>query len=468
LYAERDQRLFNACGKNRSKASLEPIARKYPQMKNRRSLVLLGLLLLSIQLSLFTGPAYGYHFNARSAILIETTTGKVLFEQNPDALIPPASVTKLMTLYLVYEAMREGRAHPWDSVKISKRAAGTVGSRMHVRAGTEVPLEELIKGMAVDSGNDACVAAGEHISGSVEDFVVAMNRKARELGMTNSYFVNPNGLPAKGQVTTARDMARLSAAYLQRFPESLRVHSMRCYTYNNITQHNRNRLLGTCPGVDGLKTGWIVASGYNLAATAKRGDTRLLAVLLGAPTPGARAEETARLLEHGFQRVASNSPESLRTIIAEPVPVNTGTGEKANQTVAGVSGKQVTGKEYSIVRTSPPISKVQPVQVATRASSAKGFTPAVQIAAGTAGARGFAPASGTSATPKTSLQTRKNPPPQPSPKGGSIQQGAATSGKSTKSAKSTAVKVPEPQDLKPRPNVKVSKSPQNTKGKAPM
>jgi len=292
-------------------------------MKNRRSFVFFGLLLLSIQFSLLLHPAHAY-LNARSAILLETTTGKVLFEQNPDAAIPPASVTKLMTLYLVYEAMREGRAHPWDSVKISKRAAGTGGSRMHVRAGTEVPLEELIKGMAVDSGNDACVAAAEHISGSVEDFVAAMNRKARELGMNNTTFFNPNGLPAKGQVTTARDMAKLSAAYLQRFPESLRVHSMRCYTYNNITQHNRNRLLGTCPGVDGLKTGWIVASGYNLAATAKRGNTRLLAVLLGAPTPGARAEETARLLEDGFQRVASNSPESLRTIIAEPVPVRTG------------------------------------------------------------------------------------------------------------------------------------------------
>ena len=235
--------------------------------------------------------------------------------------------------------------------------------------------------------------------------------------MNNSTFVNPNGLPAKGQVTTARDMAKLSAAYLQRFPESLRVHSMRCYTYNNITQRNRNRLLGTCPGVDGLKTGWIVASGYNLAATAKRGNTRLLAVLLGAPTPGARAEETARLLEDGFQRVASNSPDSLRTIIAEPVPVSTGTEEKGSRTVARVSGKPVTVKKYSAAATSPPISKAQPVQTATKAS----------------GSKGLAPASGRSSAPKASLQTCKSTSPQPSPKGSSTQQRTVASAKSAKS-----------------------------------
>jgi len=349
---------------------------------------------------------------------------------------------------------------------------------MHVRAGTEVPLEELIKGMAVDSGNDACVAAAEHISGSVEDFVAAMNRKARELGMNNSNFVNPNGLPAKGQVTTARDMAKLSAAYLQRFPESLRVHSMRCYTYNNITQRNRNRLLGTCPGVDGLKTGWIVASGYNLAATAKRGNTRLLAVLLGAPTPGARAEETARLLEDGFERVASNSPDSLRTIIAEPVPVNTGNEDKGSRTVARGSGKPVTVKQYSAAATSPLISKAQPVQTATKVSSAKGFPPAAQAATRVSSAKGFAPVaqtatkasgtkgfattSGRSPAPKASLQTCKSTSPQPSPKGISTQQGTAAS------TKSPAVKALEPQDLKKKSTATVSKSPPNTKGKVPL
>jgi len=246
--------------------------------------------------------------NTRSAMVMNASAGRTLFEHNADAQIPPASVTKVLTLYLVFEAIHEGHARFSDRVVISEKAAGTGGSRMHLQAGTEVPLEELIKGMAVDSGNDACVAAAEHMAGSEAAFVAQMNRKARELGMTNSHFINPHGLPAKGQVTTARDMAMLSLAYLRRFPESLRFHSMQSYTYNGVTQHNRNRLLGYCPGVDGLKTGWIAASGYNLLATAKRGDTRVLVVVLGAPNPTARLVETRKLLEVAYQKLAAGSP----------------------------------------------------------------------------------------------------------------------------------------------------------------
>jgi D-alanyl-D-alanine carboxypeptidase len=245
--------------------------------------------------------------DTRAAMVINVTTGKTLHEHNADTPIPPASITKVLTLYLVFEAMEEGRVHLKDQVFISHRSAGTGGSRMHILAGTEVSLEELIKGMAVDSGNDACVAAAEHVAGSEALFVAHMNRKAQELGMHNSHFINTNGLPARGQITTARDMAKLSLAYLRRFPESLRIHSLQTYTYNGVTQHNRNRLLGHCPGVDGIKTGWIAASGYNLLATAKRGDTRLLVVVLGAPNPAARLVETRKLLEVGFHKAAIGS-----------------------------------------------------------------------------------------------------------------------------------------------------------------
>jgi D-alanyl-D-alanine carboxypeptidase (penicillin-binding protein 5/6) len=245
--------------------------------------------------------------NTRSAMVINVSTNRTLLEHNADTQIPPASITKVLTLYLVFEAIHEGRAHLSDRVFITEKAGRTGGSRMYIQAGTEVSLGELIKGMAVDSGNDACVAAAEHIAGSEAAFVAMMNRKARELGMTHSYFINTNGLPAKGQVTTARDMARLSMAYLHRFPESLRVHSMQSYTFNGVTQHNRNRLLGHCPGVDGLKTGWIAASGYNLLATARRGDTRILVVVLGAPNPAARLAETRKLLEVAYQKVATGS-----------------------------------------------------------------------------------------------------------------------------------------------------------------
>jgi len=244
---------------------------------------------------------------ARSAILINTADGQVLYEQNPDSLIPPASVTKILTLYLVFDAIKQGQVHPWDLVKISRRAANTCGSRMGLKAGKEVPLEELIKGIAVVSGNDGAVAAAEHLSGSVENFVSKMNIKARELGMGNSEFMTPNGLPAKGQVTTARDLAKLSLSYIQHYPEALHIHSMTSYTYNNASHHNANRLLGTCPGVDGIKTGFVCASGFNLSATAKRGDVRLIAVVMGARAPWVRTVETEKLLEAGFQKMASDS-----------------------------------------------------------------------------------------------------------------------------------------------------------------
>ncbi len=250
-----------------------------------------------------TTTSYGFRVNARSAILIDMSTGRILFEQNADSPIPPASITKVITLYILFDAIREGHVHLWDNVKISDRAASMTGSRMHVRAGVDVSLEELIKGMAVVSGNDACIAVAEHVSGSVETFVKKMNAKARELGMESTWFVNPNGLPAKGQLTTARDIAKLSISYLRRFPESLSIHSMTSYTYNRFTHRNANRLLSTCPGVDGLKTGFVCAAGYNITATAKREDTRLLAVVLGAPGPGVRAAETTKLLEKGFGMV---------------------------------------------------------------------------------------------------------------------------------------------------------------------
>jgi serine-type D-Ala-D-Ala carboxypeptidase (penicillin-binding protein 5/6) len=164
-----------------------------------------------------------------------------------------------------------------------------------------VPLEEIFKGISVVSGNDACIAAAEHLSGSVEAFVDNMNRKAKQLGMGHSRFMNPHGLPAEGQITTARDMATLGSAYIRRFPEALRYHSLKEYTFNNITQHNRNHLLNKDPSVDGLKTGFVDAAGYHLAATAQREGMRLLAVVMGAETPRIREREAMKLLNFGFR-----------------------------------------------------------------------------------------------------------------------------------------------------------------------
>lgn len=189
---------------------------------------------------------------------------------------------------------------------------------MFVGIGSKVPLEELIKGIAVVSGNDACVAVAEHLCGSVEAFVDAMNRKAKELGMSKTRFINPHGLPAEGQITTARDMATLALAYLQKFPESLRYHSMREYSYNNINQYNRNRLLLKDSSVDGLKTGFVAAAGYHLAATAQRDGMRLLSVVMGATTPAIRERESLKLLNYGYRFYTLVQPfpqgQSLATV----------------------------------------------------------------------------------------------------------------------------------------------------------
>ena len=239
----------------------------------------------------------------RSAILMDMTTGRILFTHNADAPLPPASITKVLSLYLADEAIRDGKVRPTDPVKISRKAGRTGGSKMFIQAGSEIPLEELLKGMAVVSANDASVAVAEYIGGNVEGFVKQMNRKARELGMSRSIFKNPNGLPARGQFTTARDMMILASDYLRRFPESLDLHSQQYYTYHDITQRNRNSLLRHYPNADGLKTGWVIKAGYHIVATAKRGNTRLIAVVMGAKTPAIRARETEKLLDEGFRMV---------------------------------------------------------------------------------------------------------------------------------------------------------------------
>lgn len=239
----------------------------------------------------------------RSSILFNMTTDRILHAYNADAPIQPASITKVLSLYVATEAIREGTARPGDMVRVSRTAGRTNGSTMHIRAGSRIPLQDLLEGMAVVSANDASVAVAEYIGGNVQGFVRRMNRKARELGMIGSFFINPNGLPAKGQVTTARDVLTLACSYIRRFPESLDMHSRLTFTHGDFTRHNSNNLLKLYPSVDGLKTGWIRSSGYHIIATAKREDTRLIAVVMGAKNLEIRTRETERLLDEGFRMV---------------------------------------------------------------------------------------------------------------------------------------------------------------------
>uniref|UniRef100_A0A7C4AGU1 D-alanyl-D-alanine carboxypeptidase n=1 Tax=Fundidesulfovibrio putealis TaxID=270496 RepID=A0A7C4AGU1_9BACT len=251
----------------------------------------------------------GMHLNVKAAYLMNMSNGKVYYAQDADDQIPPASVTKVLTLYLVREAMAQGRISPNTPIPVSALAIRTGGSTMSLYKGEKVPLSEIIKGISVVSANNACVAVAEYLGkGDSRRFVAQMNATARRLGMRRSVFRNPNGLPATGQVSTAADIARLSAAYLARFPDSLAIHSMTTHTYHGVTHRNANSLLGRYDGVDGLKTGFVCASGYNITATAKRGNTRLIAVVLGARNPIVREVETARLLEYGFEKAAAEAP----------------------------------------------------------------------------------------------------------------------------------------------------------------
>ncbi|HOW57215.1 MAG TPA: D-alanyl-D-alanine carboxypeptidase family protein [Smithellaceae bacterium] len=250
-------------------------------------------------------------FEYRAALVVDMDSGKILYEHDADRLIQPASLAKILALYLLQEDIRAGRVRLDDMVKVSAKAVNTNGSKILHEEGREIPLADLMKGMAILSANDATVAVAEHLAGSVSSFVARMNAKARELGMSHSYFVNPHGLPDSHQFSTARDVYLLSSQYLRRFPDSLSIHSVQYYMFNNVTRHNRNTLLKECADVDGLKTGYVRASGYHLVATAKRENTRLIVVVMGAKNPQIRNRQTKMLLEMGFNRLGNKKHDSL-------------------------------------------------------------------------------------------------------------------------------------------------------------
>lgn len=245
------------------------------------------------------------HCDAQSAVLMDGLTGQILYEQNPQLRIPPASFVKVMTLYVVYDALRAGQLKMDDMATVSEKAWKTQGSKMFIKVGERVKVEDLLKGIAIASGNDACIALAEHLSGSEDVFVSKMNEKAKLLGMKDSQFRNSHGMPADNQYMTAMDMAILSKRYIEDHPESLTLHSTVEFEYNGILQGNRNILLQKNIGVDGLKTGHIEESGYHLAATAKRDGQRMIAVVMGCDKVKKRAPEAQKLLEYGFKNFST-------------------------------------------------------------------------------------------------------------------------------------------------------------------
>jgi D-alanyl-D-alanine carboxypeptidase (penicillin-binding protein 5/6) len=247
----------------------------------------------------------GLHIRAKSAVLMDSVSGQVLFEENPQIRMAPASFVKLLTLYVAFDALRDGHLKKDDLVSVSPKAWRMGGSKMFIKPGESVRAEDLIKGIAVASGNDACVALAEYLAGTEEAFVSKMNEKAQSLGLKDSQFKNSHGMPARDQYTTAFDIAILASHYIEDHPESLSYHSLTDFEYTGIRQRNRNTLLGMNIGVDGLMTGHLEKSGYLLAVTAKRDGQRMIAVVMGCDTPRRRIEESRKMLQYGFKNFST-------------------------------------------------------------------------------------------------------------------------------------------------------------------
>jgi len=233
-------------------------------------------------------------------ILTDFQSGQTLVSQNPSKRVEPASLTKMMTAQIVFSALRQKRISLKQIVPVSEKAWRAEGSRMFIEPGRPVTVEELINGLIVQSGNDASIALAEAIAGSEENFVNLMNKEAERLGMKGTHFTNTSGLPNPDHFTTAYDLTLLVSDIVRRFPEYYPLYSLREYTYNKISQPNRNRLLWLDPNVDGLKTGYTKAAGYCLVASAKRNNRRLISIVLGAKSSSVRTIESQRLLNYGF------------------------------------------------------------------------------------------------------------------------------------------------------------------------
>jgi len=237
-----------------------------------------------------------------SWLVVDMSSGQVLAAEKPDQRIEPASLTKIMTAYVVFSALRDKKLALSQQVLVSEKAWRAPGSRMFIRVGTRVSVDDLIRGMVVQSGNDACIALAEAVAGSEDVFVQMMNREAERLGMKNTSFRNASGLPDPQHYSTAQDLYLLAAALIRDFPEYYsQYYSQKEFRFNSISQPNRNRLLWVDPSVDGVKTGHTEAAGYCLVASSKRGERRILSVLLGSTSEAMRAQESQKLLNWGFQ-----------------------------------------------------------------------------------------------------------------------------------------------------------------------
>ena len=254
---------------------------------------------------------------ASSYYLVDFNSGRVLAEKEADKRVAPASLTKIMTVYVVFNELKAGHLKLDEKVTISQNAWETGGSKMFVEVNKQVSVEDLLQGVIIQSGNDASVALAEHVAGSEETFATMMNEQAARLGMNNSHFENSMGLPTPNHYSSARDLAILAQSLIREFPEYYRWDSQKEFTYNGITQQNRNQLLWRDPSVDGIKTGFTDDAGYCMVASAKREDMRLISVVMGTASATARANESQTLLNYGFRFFETHKLFDANTVMAE-------------------------------------------------------------------------------------------------------------------------------------------------------
>lgn len=271
---------------------------------------------------------------ASAWILMDANTGKVLVEHNADQQLPPASLTKMMTSYIVAAELHNGKIKEQDMVPISVTAWKMGGSKMFVREGTQVPLMDLLRGVVIQSGNDASVALAEYLAGSESAFADVMNQQAQLLGMKNTTFHNATGWPSDGHLTTARDLSLLARALIQDYPEHYDIYAEKYFEYNDIKQPNRNRLLWRDSSVDGLKTGHTDEAGFCLVASAVRNNMRLISVVMGTSSEEARARESQKLLSFGFRYYETGKVYSAGDILKENARVWYGVEDSVNLVVS--------------------------------------------------------------------------------------------------------------------------------------
>lgn len=283
------------------------------------SVLTAGLVLAGI------GSAVAIETQARNAILMDYDTGQYLYVKDHEKMVPPASMSKLMTVNMIFEKLKDGSLSLDDTFTVRERAwklggAASGGSTMFLKIGEKVRVEDILKGILIQSGNDACIVAAENLAGSEDDFAEMMNKRARELGLNNSSFANSTGLPHPDQKMSVEDLAKLARHIIKEFPEFYHIFSEKYYTHNNITQGNRNPLLYSMPNADGLKTGHTEEAGFCLTASAKKGERRLIEVMTGMNSNKERSEEAERLMEWGFREFNNYNLLNKGQTIAE-IPV---------------------------------------------------------------------------------------------------------------------------------------------------